>query len=265
MYFVHYFRGTCGNFITRNINNALGLNNFVVSPLGNCHLDELQKKYKHNFSLQGNDYINDFLNNNVIDKQFAINVENELDYNFLLNHSKDNKIIKIIYFNDDILQLNYNFITKYYLEINIKDELKKFHNIDNTPNNLTKEEYVDLMLSLIYDALNNLSLTTKNKINRVEHIISSRVFTLKFKDIMHFNESTIDKLYNFIDNKNLNKVKFKENFLSYQKTQTYIKTKPITFLDLEKENLDSLTDLIKNYYETHLKMVKFLNESTNNR
>jgi len=59
--------------------------------------------------------------------------------------------------------------------------------------------------------------------------------------------------------------KFKENFLSYQKKQTYIRTKPITFLDLEKENLDSLTDLIKNYYETHLKMVKFLNESINNR
>lgn len=265
MYFVHYFRGTCGNFITRNINNVLDLDCFKVSPLGNCHFSALANKYKHNFLLKGNNYLNDFFKNNVIDKQFAINVENDLDYNFLLNHSKENKIINITYCNEDILQLNYNFFVKYYLDIthDNTDEFKTIHKINNSANNLTKEEYVILMLSLIRNSLNNLS--KKNKIDQLEYTAPSRVFNLKFKDIMYFSESAIDSLYNFIDNGNCNKVKFKENFLSYQKKQTYISTKPITFLDLEKENLDSLTDLIKSNYETYLKTVKFKNEIIDNR
>tara|TARA_B100000424_G_C22944458_1_gene502645 strand:+ start:4963 stop:5745 length:783 start_codon:yes stop_codon:yes gene_type:complete len=260
MYFVHYYRGTCGSFITRNINNALDLDCFVVSPLGNCHFQNIQKNYKYNFLLKGKNYVNYFLKNNIIDKQIALEVEGLSNYNFLLNYSNKFKIINITYSNADIFQLNYNFFSKYYLDnyISVEDQFKKIFkkNVINNANKLTKEEYTTVIRSLIHMSLKDIVIQPKITKN-------TRIFNLKFSDIMYYNEKVIDSLLNFLDNKDINKKKFIENFLAYQKNQTYVNIRPLTLLDFEK--LDELNNIIQNTYKTYLETVKFKNENINYR
>jgi len=266
MYYIHYHRGTSGNFIVKNINNALNLDSFEVSFLGNCHCQNILDEYKFKFFPNGNDTVKYFLNNNIIKDQFALPVENELDYNFLLNYSKENKIITITYSTQDIFQLNYNFFTKYYLDkpfsISRSKEFSTIHNISNSPDNLTKEEYTSVLRNIISTTVKDFP--SNNKLSQSIRTEKSRVFNLKFSDIMYFNKETIDSLYNFLNNPKLNKKKFLENFLTYQKKQTYLDVQILTLSDFEK--VEYIINLIQKTYENYLQAVKLKkNENINYR
>jgi len=81
---------------------------------------------------------------------------------------------------------------------------------------------------------------------------------------MYFNKETIDSLYNFLNNPKLNKKKFLENFLTYQKKQTYLDVQILTLSDFEK--VEYIINLIQKTYENYLQAVKLKkNENINYR